>query len=198
MASPARHGAGASSCVNLHISAISYAWAHWVISILLAGCFQDVLWNTMAGGRVECRAARCEKYVISHTIDWRFTFTPLEKASRERFSRRCEVQCRKCLNRGALLACTWIHACLFMCTWRLVSALIGWAFFSLPLFYPQVRAWLPIPWAAVLLNLQHMIHNSSPVKLNHSLLWPLINIQWKTQSLSWCASRLICSALSCL
>lgn len=120
----------------------------------------------------------------------------LEKASWESFSRRCEIQYRET---GALLASMWTHARLCVCTWRLAcSALIGWAVFSLPLFYPQVGAWLPIPWAAVLFNLQRMIHNSSPVKLNHSLLWPLINIQWKTQSLSWCASRQICSALSCL
>lgn len=94
--------------------------------------------------------------------------------------------------------CEYMCVCVYL-WWVPRSALIGDAiFFSPSLFCPQVRVWLLIPWAAVLLNLQHMIHNRSPVKLNHSLLWPLINIQWRTQSLSWSASSPIYSAFSCL
>lgn len=63
---------------------------------------------------------------------------------------------------------------------------------------PQVRVWLLIPWAAALLNLQHMIHNRSPVKLNHSLFCPLINIQWRTKSLHWSTSSQLYPAFSSL
>lgn len=90
--------------------------------------------------------------------------------------------------------CIWTHACWVPCSACALSfhTLI---FFFLRLLLirslcPQVRVWLLIPWAAVLLNLQHMIRKRSPVKLNHSLLWPLINIQRGTKSLSWSASTL--------
>lgn len=101
---------------------------------------------------------------------------------------------------GKLLLLLWnlcmapvVHVGICMC----ILLYIHHEFASLPVCFhirslcPQVRVWMLIPRAAALLNLQHMIHNRSPVKLNQSLLWPLLNIQRWTKRLSWSASSQI-------
>lgn len=175
-------------------------WAHWVISILLAGCFQMFV-KQCFGGSAECSSKMWEICDFSHD---RLTLRLQPSLEKCKFGKLLLPLWNSTQRVFGLYVCATRVQCEYMCVcvylwWVPRSALIGYAiFFSPSLFCPQVRVWLLIPWAAVLLNLQHMIHNRSPVKLNHSLLWPLINIQWRTQSLSWSASSPIYSAFSCL
>lgn len=200
MASYARQVAGAC-VISTYLMILSTCELAESFQYCLLAVFKCLL-NTVFGRSAECSNEMWEMcdfiMLCSHNrptlslaaCPWKCKFGELLLPLWNSVQRECLL----CMAGRARAPVVRVNAC--MC----IHGLIGYAFFPLLLirsFCPQVRVWLLIPWAALLLNLQHMIHNRSPVKLNHSLLWPLINIQW-TKSLSWSASSQIYCAFSCL
>lgn len=127
-------------------------WTHWVTWLMPALC----LWNTLFGRRKQ--DVRNVQFLTQSTNS-SLAACPWKSPS---FTCHCEIHYRVfalfCMAACVCYTCPWVYVCVCVHLWWAPSSALDMCFHSF-CFCPQVRVWLLITWATIILNLQRMIHN---------------------------------------